>query len=290
MVCFVVLRESKTANSSLHPPPLHPITKMTLMGGAKGLNNASSDSIKITENPDSAVITPIPKKDEFNGPPEKRKKTRSNILRGSSEKRKNSSGGNKASQDNIVDVSYSLSSPDSEHDKDKKSQNDDDITLIKVVQNDEKITSKRNNSTINDDDIKIEIIKSSVKNEHYEADNKNHDSKSKEVKSDDSKMVKDLKNSDGRTKNREDCKELLNGLVTPSDPDTTKVMEWKDDVGSLSGNTLKVRNFFFQLHPAFLVFVSLKQKTITRDNCFRYCQKNIPLNFFIYLHRFLNRR
>ncbi|XP_043269397.1 lethal(3)malignant brain tumor-like protein 3 isoform X2 [Venturia canescens] len=232
---ITVLRESKTANSSIHPPPLHPITKMTLMGG-KGVNNTSSDSIKITENPDSAVITPIPKKDEVNGQPEKRKKTRSNILRGSSEKRRNLSGG-KAPQDNVIDVSYSLSSPDSEHDKEKKSHNDDDITLIKVVQNDEKISNKRN-STI-DDDIKIEMIKSPSKNEYTDVDNKN-DMKAKEAKTNDSKMVKDTKNPDTRTKNRDDSKEISTS-INPREPnfDAAKMLEWKDGVGTLPGSTLK---------------------------------------------------
>ncbi|XP_015605314.1 lethal(3)malignant brain tumor-like protein 3 isoform X2 [Cephus cinctus] len=212
---ITVLRESKTTNSTTHPPPLHPITKMSLLTASKGGNN-SSDSIKITENPDSAVITPIPKKDDGGNPPEKRKKTISNILRGSSEKRIKKQSIPKSSQEGIVDVSYALSSPESEQDKDKKSQNDDDITLIKVIQSEDK-SSKLNSSM--DDEIKIEIIKTAT-----------------------SSGVEMISESNGEAKvnTRDESKEHMN-TTHQNDPnfDATKVLDWKDGVGTLPGSTLK---------------------------------------------------
>lgn len=215
---------------------------MTLLAG-KGGNN-SSDSIKITENPDSAVITPIPKKDDVNNQPEKRKKTRSNILRSSSERRKSQNTG-KSSQDNVIDVSYSLSSPESEQDKDKKSMNDDDITLIKVVSNDKSDDKSAKVNVSMDDDIKIEIIKSPTISGKL---NSTMDLKS-ETKSND--KVKNVKSVEVKA-NRADAKELTNG-VTPSDPnfDAAKVLDWKDGVGTLPGSTLKVSNIATRL-PYFL--------------------------------------
>ena len=214
----IVLRESKTTNSATHPPPLHPIAKMSLLNANKG-NNNSTDSIKITENPDSAVITPIPKKDDI-GMPEKRKKTISNILRGSSEKRMKKQNLPKSPQESIVDVSYALSSPESEQDKDKKVQNDDDITLIKVVPSEDK-TMKLTNANV-DDDIKIEIIKTRT-----------------------SCGIESITDNKSDTKininNHEDLKDHLN-TTHPNDSnfDATKVLDWKDGVGTLPGSTLKV--------------------------------------------------
>lgn len=206
-----VLRETKT-NSTMHPPPLHPITKMSLLNANKG-NNNSTDSIKITENPDSAVITPIPKKDD-KYQPEKRKKTISNILRGSGEKRMKKQSFSKSSQDNMIDMSFSVSSPESE-DKDKKIQNDDDITLIKVVSSEEK--ANKLNANI-DDDIKIEIIKTSGGVETL-CDNK---------------IDKKFHN------NRDQIKELNITTQNDSNFDATKALDWKDGVGTLPGSTLKV--------------------------------------------------
>ncbi|XP_017878427.1 lethal(3)malignant brain tumor-like protein 3 isoform X2 [Ceratina calcarata] len=213
---ITVLRESKTTNSATHPPPLHPIAK-SLLNANKG-NNNSTDSIKITENPDSAVITPIPKKEDM-GVPEKRKKTISNILRGSSEKRMKKQNLTKPHQDTVVNVSYALSSPESEQDKDKKVQNDDDITLIKVVPSEDK-TVKLANANM-DDDIKIEIIKTRT-----------------------SCGAESITDNKADTKidisNHEDSKDNLNTLhQNDSNFDAAKVLDWKDGVGTLPGSTLK---------------------------------------------------
>ncbi|XP_076393048.1 lethal (3) malignant brain tumor isoform X3 [Megachile rotundata] len=212
---ITVLRESKTTNSATHPPPLHPIAKMSLLNANKG-NNNSTDSIKITENPDSAVITPIPKKDDINMP-EKRKKTISNILRGSTEKRLKKQNLSKSPQESMVDVSYALSSPESEQDKDKKVQNDDDITLIKVVPSEDKSIKLPNTNM--DDDIKIEIIKTRTNcGVESISDNK----------------------TDSKINNHEDLKDHLNTTHTnDSNFDATKVLDWKDGVGTLPGSTLK---------------------------------------------------
>ncbi|XP_015437327.1 PREDICTED: lethal(3)malignant brain tumor-like protein 3 isoform X1 [Dufourea novaeangliae] len=210
---ITVLRESKTTNSSTHPPPLHPIAKMSLLSANKG-NSNSTDSIKITENPDSAVITPIPKKDDT-GMPEKRKKTISNILRGSNEKRLKKQNLSKSSQDSIVDVTYTLSSPESEQDKDKKVQNDDDITLIKVVPSEDK--SVKLNASM-DDDIKIEIIKTRTSCVESVSDNKH----------------------DAKISNHDDLKDHSNTThANDSNFDAAKVLDWKDGVGTLPGSTLK---------------------------------------------------
>lgn len=191
---------------------------MSLLNANKG-NNNSTDSIKITENPDSAVITPIPKKDDT-GMPEKRKKTISNILRGSSEKRMKKQNLPKSTQESIVDVSYALSSPESEQDKDKKVQNDDDITLIKVVPSEDKTVKLTTNTNV-DDDIKIEIIKTRTScGIESLTDNKS-----------DSKI---------NISNHEDLKDHLNTTHNDSNFDAAKVLDWKDGVGTLPGSTLKV--------------------------------------------------
>lgn len=191
---------------------------MSLLNANKG-NNNSTDSIKITENPDSAVITPIPKKDDA-GMPEKRKKTISNILRGSSEKRMKKQNLPKSTQESIVDVSYALSSPESEQDKDKKVQNDDDITLIKVVPSEDKTVKLTTNTNV-DDDIKIEIIKTRTScGIESLTDNKN-----------DTKI---------NISNHEDLKDHLNATHNDSNFDAAKVLDWKDGVGTLPGSTLKV--------------------------------------------------
>ncbi|XP_012227520.1 lethal(3)malignant brain tumor-like protein 3 isoform X2 [Linepithema humile] len=212
---ITVLRESKTTNSTTHPPPLHPIAKMSLLNANKGSSN-SIDSIKITENPDSAVITPIPKKED--NQPEKRKKTISNILRGSAEKRMKKQNIPKSPQDSLADTNYALSSPESEQDKDKKGQNDDDITLIKVVPSEDKVSKLNTNM---DDDIKIEIIKAPT-NCNVEAmpDNK----------------------CEAKSNNHDETKEQLNNLnQNNSNFDATKVLDWKDGVGTLPGSNLQFR-------------------------------------------------
>lgn len=215
MLRNLVLRESKTTNSTTHPPPLHPIAKMSLLNANKG-NSNSIDSIKITENPDSAVITPIPKKED--NQPEKRKKTISNILRGSTEKRLKKQNIPKSPQDSLADANYALSSPESEQDKDKKVQNDDDITLIKVIPSEDKV-SKLNTNV--DDDIKIEIIKTPTNcNIETVSDNK----------------------SEAKSNNYEETKEQLNTLnQNNTNFDASKVLDWKDGVGTLPGSNLQVK-------------------------------------------------
>lgn len=212
-----MLRESKTTNSTTHPPPLHPIAKMSLLNANKG-NSNSIDSIKITENPDSAVITPIPKKEDQ---PEKRKKTISNILRGSTEKRMKKQNVPKSPQDSLADTNYALSSPESEQDKDKKAQNDDDITLIKVIPSEDKVSKLNTNM---DDDIKIEIIKTPTNcNVETMPDNKN----------------------DAKSNNYDETKEQLNTLnQNNTNFDASKVLDWKDGVGTLPGSTLQVIKFY----------------------------------------------
>lgn len=215
-----MLRESKTTNSTTHPPPLHPIAKMSLLNANKS-NSNSIDSIKITENPDSAVITPIPKKEDSQ--PEKRKKTISNILRGSTEKRMKKQNIPKSPQDSLVDTNYALSSPESEQDKDKKTQNDDDITLIKVIPSEDKVSKLNTNI---DDDIKIEIIKTSNCNVETMPDNKS------EVKSN----------------NYEETKDQLNTLnQNNTNFDASKVLDWKDGVGTLPGSNLQVKDGYIYI-------------------------------------------
>lgn len=213
-----MLRESKTSNSTTHPPPLHPIAKMSLLNANKG-NSNSIDSIKITENPDSAVITPIPKKED--NQPEKRKKTISNILRGSTEKRMKKQNISKSPQDSLADANYALSSPESEQDKDKKAQNDDDITLIKVIPSEEKVSKINTNM---DDDIKIEIIKTPTNcNAETTPDNK----------------------SEAKSNNYEDTKEQLNSVnQNNTNFDASKVLDWKDGVGTLPGSNLQVKEIY----------------------------------------------
>lgn len=216
-----MLRESKTTNSTTHPPPLHPIAKMSLLNANKS-NSNSIDSIKITENPDSAVITPIPKKEDTQ--PEKRKKTISNILRGSTEKRIKKQNIPKSPQDSLADTNYALSSPESEQDKDKKVQNDDDITLIKVIPSEDKVSKLNTNM---DDDIKIEIIKTPTNcNIETVQDNK----------------------SEAKSNNYEETKEQLNTL-NQNNPnfDASKVLDWKDGVGTLPGSNLQVKEIHITL-------------------------------------------
>ncbi|KAK0089357.1 hypothetical protein PV325_007702 [Microctonus aethiopoides] len=216
-----VLCESKSTNGAQNPPPLHPITKMSLLGVGKVGNN-SSDSIKITENPDSAVITPIPKKDEV-GQPEKRKKTISNILRNSGEKRMKKQN-LKPTPDNSMDMTYSIESPEvTDQDKDKKLQSDDDITLIKVVQSQEKSNKAAASPVTIDDDIKIEMIKTPTSN----------------CSASDARAEKKSDNNN-KSSNRTETKEVVNG-AHHNDPsfDATKALEWKDGVGSLPGSTIK---------------------------------------------------
>ncbi|XP_011496871.1 PREDICTED: lethal(3)malignant brain tumor-like protein 3 isoform X2 [Ceratosolen solmsi marchali] len=213
---ITVLRESKTSNSATNPPPLHPIAKMSLLNVPKNSSN-SADSIKITENPDSAVITPIPKKDDSNLP-EKRKKTISNILRGSGEKRLKKQSFSKSSQESSVVelLGYTLNSPESEHEKDKKKdkESDDDITLIKVVASEEKKIKR----PVLPDDIKIEVIKGSNR---------------KEIE-----VIEKAEKINGKP-NNEEIKEQNLTHQNDSNFDATKVLDWKDGVGSLPGSTLK---------------------------------------------------
>lgn len=201
---------------------MHPITNITLLGKS-GRQEQHADGIKITENPDSAVITPIPnKKDEINQQPEKRKKTISNILRGSGEKRMKKQIFPKTNPE--VEISYSVNSPDnSEHEKEKKKteNNDDDITLIKVVPNDEKSTKVKSTS---DDDIKIELVKTTQNNEKSIVENKIESVLKKEESVDD-----------------------LNSIPTDLNFDAAKALEWKDGVGSLPGSSLKVIYFLIKL-------------------------------------------
>ncbi|XP_063975981.1 lethal(3)malignant brain tumor-like protein 3 isoform X2 [Diachasmimorpha longicaudata] len=212
-----MLRESKSTNATSYPPPLHPITKMSLLNVTKNPNN-SSDSIKITENPDSAVITPIPKKEEAMGS-EKRKKTISNILRGSTEKRPKKQTFPK-SQDSM-DMSYSVSSPEGDQDSGKRS-NDDEITLIKVVQGEDKTRRK---SSI-DDDIKIEVVKAPTNSGSAASGTDRQDRKNEKA------------NGNG---NCEDINEIIHGNHSDPNFDATKALDWKDGVGSLPGSSLKFR-------------------------------------------------
>jgi hypothetical protein len=191
---------------------------MSLLNANKGSSN-SIDSIKITENPDSAVITPIPKKED--NQPEKRKKTISNILRSSAEKRMKKQNIPKSPQDSLTDTNYALSSPESEQDKDKKGQNDDDITLIKVVPSEDKVPKLNTNM---DDDIKIEIIKTPTNcSVEPMPDNK----------------------CEAKSNNHDETKEQLNNLnQNNSNFDATKVLDWKDGVGTLPGSNLQVRELY----------------------------------------------
>ena len=190
---------------------------MSLLNVPKS-NSTSTDSIKITENPDSAVITPIPKKDD-NNLPEKRKKTISNILRGSGEKRikKQSFSKSSSQETSVVEVpSYTLNSPESEHEKDKKKdkESDDDITLIKVIPSEEKKIKR----SLVPDDIKIEVIKGSHKK--------------------DIKVIEKSEKVNGKTTADEDSKDTIlpNDLYT----EVAKSLEWKDGVTTLPGGEMQV--------------------------------------------------
>lgn len=188
---------------------------MSLLSANKN-NSNSIDSIKITENPDSAVITPIPKKED--NQPEKRKKTISNILRSSTEKRMKKQHIPKSPQDSLVDSNYALSSPESEQDKDKKTQNDDDITLIKVIPSEDKVSKLNTNM---DDDIRIEIIKTPINcNAEITLDNK----------------------SEAKSNNYDETKEQLN--QNNMHFDASKILDWKDGVGTLPGSNLQVKKLY----------------------------------------------
>ncbi|XP_046424366.1 lethal(3)malignant brain tumor-like protein 3 isoform X2 [Neodiprion virginianus] len=214
---ITVLRESKGGSSGIHPPPLHPLSKMSLLNSVKG-KGSSTDGIKITENADSAVITPIPNKDD-DAPPEKRKKTISNILRGSGEKRSKKQNYSKSSQDNAGDALCSPVSLDLDHDKNKKRQNDDDITLIKVVPSEDK---RLKLDAALDDEIKIEIIKSQPS-----------------VDSDAATDFNGERKSGGQVS---ESKEITSNFhQTDPNFDPAKVLDWQDGVGTLPGSTLKFR-------------------------------------------------
>ncbi|XP_020712241.2 lethal(3)malignant brain tumor-like protein 3 isoform X2 [Athalia rosae] len=212
---ITVLRESKGGNSGLQPPPLHPLTKMGLLKSVKGSGSAK-DGIKITENADSAVITPIPSKDE-EAPPEKRKKTISNILRGNSDKRAKKQPA-KSVQDTAPSVKPPPKNSELDKEKDKKQQNDDDITLIKVVPSEDK--RLRQDSAL-DDEIKIEIIKAMPSKDD---------------------TVTDLHHERKAGSHAVESKEAVNSSHQ-NDPnfDPAKALDWQDGVGTLPGSTLKFR-------------------------------------------------
>lgn len=209
-----VLRESKSSSSGIHPPPLHPLSKM--LSSVKG-GGSSSDGIKITENADSAVITPIPIKDD-EAPPEKRKKTISNILRGNSEKRSKKQNLLKAAQDSACDVTCAPKSPELDNDKEKKRQNDDDITLIKVVPSEDKRLKK---DAALDDDIKIEIIKALPSAETNAGSGLHTERKSGGFVAEPKEMINNFHHNDPNF-------------------DPAKALDWQDGVGTLPGSTLKV--------------------------------------------------
>ncbi|KAG8037319.1 hypothetical protein G9C98_005529 [Cotesia typhae] len=165
---IAVLRESSKSSSSNNPPPLHPITKINLLNKNAGISlnssappSPSTDGIKITENPDSAVITPIPNNNDNSGNKndnysEKRKKTVSNILsRGpvavpeKRPKKQNLSKTRECPEDNELYDQLDIPQLLGKNSRDKKSsQNDDEITLIKVipiVDNDNSKQDKHNN-------------------------------------------------------------------------------------------------------------------------------------------------
>lgn len=204
-----MLRESKTANSASNPPPLHPISKMSLLNVPKS-NSNSPDSIKITENPDSAVITPIPKKDDNNS--EKRKKI-SNILRGPGEKVRARKQDLQASLQNTSEMSnYTLNNSESAQEKDKKrdKESDDDVTLIEVVSEEKKI--KRPS-------ISDEIIR--------------------KLNSQEIEIIEKCEKVNGK-KNNEEITAETTLYQNDSNYDATKALDWKDGVGSLPGSNLKV--------------------------------------------------
>ncbi|XP_034934772.1 lethal(3)malignant brain tumor-like protein 3 isoform X2 [Chelonus insularis] len=266
-----ILRESKNSNSSANPPPLHPINKIgNLLSVNKQNNNNTTDSIKITENPDSAVITPIPKKDDNLVQPEKRKKTISNILRGSGEKRikKQSLPKSNDFNDNAIDETSFMSSQNTtdDLDKEKKSQNDDDITLIKVVPSQEK---KMKTNQVIDDDIKIEMIKttcvipSTTQETRMEKKNdveSNAKTESNELSSNKVITVTTITTTSSAMTttvttattssitNTTNSSSIINNHFNNhnhynNDPnfDVNKALEWKDGVGTLPGSTLKFR-------------------------------------------------
>ncbi|CAG5109207.1 Similar to L3MBTL3: Lethal(3)malignant brain tumor-like protein 3 (Homo sapiens) [Cotesia congregata] len=267
---ITVLRESsKSSSSSNNPPPLHPITKINLLNKNAGINlnssappSPSTDGIKITENPDSAVITPIPnnndnsgnKNDEYS---EKRKKTVSNILsRGpvavteKRPKKQNLSKTRECPEDNELYDQLDIPQLLGKNSRDKKSnQNDDEITLIKVIpsqtgKSNKNINNKsdRSSTEINsvDDDIKIEMIKSSsnVNSSLMNGDKQNIKSNNhaEEVNGNTAQYHNNNNNNNNNTNNHNNNHRHPHN---DSNFDVTKALEWKDGVGSLPGSTLK---------------------------------------------------
>ncbi|KAJ8682856.1 hypothetical protein QAD02_018648 [Eretmocerus hayati] len=209
-----IVEEPKTANSSTPLPPLHPIVRMSLLTSSTATN--STDCIKISENPDSAVITPIPIEDESNVS-EKQKKVTNNSVKRATGKRPKKQIFPKASNSeaNVIEVvSYSASSPESDHETDNRrdKESDDDITFLKVVASDE----KRVKRALASNEIKIEVIKGSTRKE-VELVDKYENGIDEEIIDDDESQQSDPKF------------------------DVAKVLEWKDGVGSLPGSTLKFR-------------------------------------------------
>lgn len=207
------MKESKTSNSVPNPPPLQPITKMSLLSSSKSGN--STDSIKITESSDSAVITPIPNNEDS----DKQKKSVTSMLRASGEKRSKKQSFSSLLETNSVDDSgYTLDSLSSEYDKEKKidKESDDDITLIKVVHSEE----KKPKQFIISDEVNVEVIKGSS---------------SKEIE-----VIETIKGK----KSNEDSKDQ-SSHQNDSNFDAARVLEWKDGVGSLPGSTVKVRYYLF---------------------------------------------
>lgn len=199
---FLVLQESKS-NAPLNVPPLHPISKLGLLNIPK--NTSSLDnSIKISENPDSAVITPIPKKVVDLGLPEKRRKTISNILRAPGDKKMRKQD-LKFNQDSASMDSGSTYNSDNEMDRDKKKDSDDEVTLIKVVNSDSKKSSRRSSLV---DDLKIDV-----------------------------KSLKQNLLENAEASEKDDVKSHEN---TKSDFDTNRIIVWNDGVGSLPGSSIKV--------------------------------------------------
>lgn len=184
---------------------------MSLLGTSKSGN--SSDSIKITENPDSAVITPIPSNDDRQANFDNTRK----IIR-PTEKRPKKQSFASLLEPNEVEVSrYTLDSLNSEYEKEKKidKESDDDITLIKVVKNEE----KKKKRFVLPDDINFEVVK---------------ESSNKEIE-----VVEKL-NGD---KSRRDSKD---SHQNDSNFDAEKALDWQDGVGSLPGSTVKVCEHFYK--------------------------------------------
>ncbi|XP_014205179.1 lethal(3)malignant brain tumor-like protein 3 [Copidosoma floridanum] len=214
---ITVLRESKTSNGTTNPPPLHPIANMSLINASK-TGHSSTDGVKINENPDSAVITPIPKKDEsISNSSEKRKRPTSNILR--SEKRMRKQSFTKTNQDlNVVDVSnYALNSSESEHEKDKRKdkESDDDITLIKVVPSEDKRMKRLSMS----DEVKIEVVRGLNRNGV--------------------EVIEKIERVNGKSSSDDARDQKKSDITYPEE--TSQILHWDDGIGTLIGTSLKFR-------------------------------------------------